>query len=105
MSEENSKRCNIQFTCGGRNERGQSALQEQITVTLRVSLFGTSMISLDVDCPHNTGGHGERCKASHPEQDKVGSGITCPYTIDLPYAIDRFRGIEEPTGHQFVNPK
>lgn len=49
---------------------------------------GTDTISSHVKCPYNTGGHGQRCKASHPEVDKVGDGVLCPYALDIPYYAD-----------------
>jgi len=41
-----------------------------------------------VNCIHNTGGHGDRCKASHPDKDKFGKRIWCPYSFDFPYVLE-----------------
>lgn len=49
---------------------------------------GSSDIGSAVTCPYNTGAHGERCKASHPEVDKEGEGVTCPYALDIPYTLE-----------------
>ncbi len=44
----------------------------------------SEMISSHIlDCKYNTGGHGDRCKASHPEVDKIGNGVGCPYSFDI----------------------
>lgn len=78
--------------CKGRDSRGKEVLDEAVKVEVRVSSLPPGLISLDVmDCPHNTGGHGQRCKASHPETDKVGKGVICPYSVDIPYALDHRR--------------
>ena len=74
--------------CRGRNEVREEVLKEPVAVELTVSCRDARTISLSVKCPHNTGGHGQRCKASHPAIDKVGDGIQCPYAVDLPYAFD-----------------
>jgi hypothetical protein len=42
----------------------------------------------DVKCPHNTGGHGQRCMASHPWTEKEGDGVFCPFAFDYPYVLE-----------------
>ena len=76
--------------CCGRDVSGEAVFVEPIAVKVRVSqAHGDERnISLFVECPHNTGGHGQRCKASHPETDKADEGVACAYSIDIPYAID-----------------
>lgn len=53
------------------------------------------MISSIVKCKYNTGGHGQRCKASHPDTDKVGEGIICPYSFDIFNRLDYERKTED----------
>ncbi len=79
----------ITVPCKGRDAAGQEVLAEPVLAEVSVShRTGSSIISLDVRCPHNTGSHGQRCKASHPGKDKVGDGVACCYACDLPYALE-----------------
>lgn len=73
------------IVCKGRDASGQEVLQEPVAVDFLVRVLENRMtVAMSVNCPHNTGGHGQRCKASHPSVDKVGEeGISCPYAIDL----------------------
>ncbi len=71
--------------CRGRDERGGPVLPRAISVPIVIRVLeneATIAISPQ-DCPHNTGSHGGRCKASHPGIDKRGEGVLCPYAIDL----------------------
>jgi len=80
--------------CKGRDAWGREVLKKAIKVKVRISNSCTeTSISADVeDCPYNTGGHGQRCKASHPHIDKIGEeGIGCPYAFDIPYALEKKR--------------
>lgn len=81
----------ITFTvpCHGRDSNGNPVLNEPVEVDVNVSQSSKWVISLDVKCPYNTGGHKQRCKASHPEVDKVGEGVSCVYSVDIPYALDQ----------------
>lgn len=76
--------------CLGRNASRKKVLSEPVAVKVWVhqSLGDEKNISLSVECPYNTGGHNDRCKASHPNVDKVGKGVGCPYCVDIPYALD-----------------
>ncbi len=76
----------LPLSCWGRNASLEAVLDKPIQILVMVASQGGSL-TIAVDCPHNTGSHGHRCKASHPEVDKVGDGISCPYAIDLPCAI------------------
>ncbi|MBR9705816.1 hypothetical protein GOV14_02155 [Candidatus Pacearchaeota archaeon] len=76
--------------CKGRDEQRNEVLEEAVKVTVNVTPSGESILSSSVECQYNTGSHGQRCKASHPEVDKQGKGIICPYSIDIPYAIDLY---------------
>ena len=75
--------------CKGRNDVGEEVLNNAINVEVNIGKRpGSSTISSYVECEYNTGGHGQRCKASHSEKDKVGEGVVCPYSFDIPYALE-----------------
>jgi len=82
----------VHIKCKGRGPLGQDALQKPIPITLTVRAHPftkSDMISCaPADCPYLTGGHGQRCKASHPTQDKVGDGVLCPFSFDYPYVLE-----------------
>lgn len=75
--------------CRGRDAERKPVLDKPVNATVRIRRFedGES-ISLSVDCPHNTGSHGQRCMASHPGQEGVGDGVSCPYACDIPWCFD-----------------
>jgi hypothetical protein len=75
--------------CYGRKLDGSTALSVPVSLTVKVSPSGPYGLSLNVDCRYNTGSHGQRCKASHPDVEKSGDGVVCPYAADLPYALDK----------------
>ena len=78
--------------CKGRDENGNEVLKNPIGVIVKVyqSPDVHTGFSSQVMCPHITGGHGQRCKASHPKGvDKVGDGVNCPYAFDIPYALEK----------------
>ncbi len=75
--------------CRGRNDLGEEVLKDSVNVEVKIHTSpGSNIISSNVRCQYNTGGHGQRCKATHPNVDKVGEGIGCPYSLDIPYAMD-----------------
>jgi hypothetical protein len=75
--------------CKGRNNVGDEVLDTPVGVKIEIHKSpGSSMISSNVECLYNAGGHGQRCKASHPEVDKVKEGVGCPYSFDIPYAFE-----------------
>ena len=75
--------------CKGRDYQGKEVLDEAVDVKVDIAQRpGTNMISSLIECQYNTGAHGQRCKASHPEVDKVGEGVGCPYSFDIPYALE-----------------
>jgi hypothetical protein len=80
----------FRFNCLGRNARREPVLTRPVSVILSVNQWGRNQdqFSVGVTCPHNTGGHGHRCNASHPGTDKVGDGIPCAYAVDIPHSID-----------------
>lgn len=76
--------------CRGRGPSGEVVLDKPVSVNVSLSQPEPErMISVGpMDCPYNTGGHGQRCKASHPDQDKVGEGVICPFSFDYPYVLE-----------------
>jgi hypothetical protein len=75
--------------CRGRDIIGSEVLIEPEEVDVRISQSpDCNTISSSVRCQYNTGGHGERCKASHPGVDKVDEGVRCPYSFDVPQVFD-----------------
>ena len=89
-SEGKTKEIEFEIPCKGIDSLGKEFLEEPVIATVTVFQSAETMISSLVDCPYNTGGHGDRCKASHPEIDKIGKeGIGCPYSFDIPHAFDR----------------
>jgi len=75
--------------CWGRDSKGEHTLEKAVKVEVQVyQIPNTNMISSSVSCKYNVGGHGQRCKASHPKVNKVGKGIICPYSFDIPYALE-----------------
>ena len=78
----------VVIQCRGRGFQGEEVLDNPITVTVELDK-SDDMISVGPQaCPFNTGGHGQRCKASHPDQDKVGAGVGCPFSFDYPYCAE-----------------
>lgn len=82
--------------CYGRDYLGNEVLKEPVSVEVKIyqSNGSEEVISSNVYCPFNTGGHGQRCKAFHPEIDKLIEGgkvfdAFCPYSFDLPYALEK----------------
>ncbi len=80
----------VRFKCSGRGQYGEAVLKEKIAVEAVLSkrYSDDENYSCDVNCPYNTGGHGQRCRASHPREDKVGDGIICPYSFDYPFVLE-----------------
>lgn len=79
--------------CRGRNESREEVLLQPIEAKVRIFQpnGNETTISTIVECLHNTGGHGDRCKASHPGIDKIGEGIGCPYSLEIPFTLDQRR--------------
>ena len=76
--------------CHGRNSIGDKVLETPVSIDVVIHKSpGSNTISSVVKCTYNTGGHGQRCKASHPEEDKQGNGVLCPYSFDIPYAFEQ----------------
>ncbi len=75
---------NLSIQCHGRDTFGKEVLKSPVTLNVNVHKSpGSTYISNIVECPYNTGGHGQRCKASHPYVDKIGGGVGCPYAFDI----------------------
>ena len=95
MGKENLIAQVFPVQCKGRDIAGEEVLETPVDVTVKIyqNAGDTKSISSMVDCPFLTGGHDQRCKASHPSQDKlwegdVVEGVTCPYSFDIPYALE-----------------
>lgn len=80
----------FQLSCKGRDPIGHEVLKKPVEVKVKVYQTPDSnqIKSLVYDCPYNTGGHGERCKASHPGTDSTGRNIRCPYSFIIPDSLD-----------------
>jgi hypothetical protein len=82
---------NFPIECFGRGKGREEVLKTPVHVKVKIyQVIGDekNISSQVLECPHNTGSHGQRCKASHPYVDKIDEGITCPYSFDIPFAID-----------------
>ncbi len=94
MAKDKDIREDFPIQCCGRDADGKEVLDEPLLVNLKVYQKAGSEngISISVeDCPHNTGGSSQRCKASYPlNQDKSDGGAFCPFSLDLPHASDVF---------------
>lgn len=78
----------VVLDCRGFDSGGLPVLDAPVSVTIDLHRSpGASTIGVGPkECPHNTGGHRQRCKASHPPGvDKVGEGVSCPFSFDYPY--------------------
>lgn len=77
------KICNVQ--CYGCDQNGQLALEEPMNAQVKIYKTPDSeyLISTTVKCSYNTGAHGQRCRASHPETDKAGEGVSCPFSFEI----------------------
>ncbi len=73
--------------CKGRDKSGNEVLSDAVSVEVEIyQRPGSNTILSIVQCQYTAGGHGERCKASHPDVDKVWKGVGCPYSFYIPYA-------------------
>jgi hypothetical protein len=73
--------------CKGRSVLRMEVLK--IPVDVKVKISGrpeSNTISSLVECPHNTGAYGERCKALSAYGGTEG---ICPYVVKLPDTLDR----------------
>lgn len=77
--------------CNGRNYQGKEVFDAPVDFSIIINGQG-KIVEVSANCPYNTGGHGERCKAAHPHKDKIeGREIPCPYAFSLPYAENHLR--------------
>jgi hypothetical protein len=68
--------------CYGRGEYGEAVLEEPVEVSVTLAKRpGGSAVSCDTDCPHASGGHGQRCRAA------VHRDAPCPYSFDYPHVL------------------
>lgn len=77
--------------CRGRDRNGREVLKKPVRVEVVVSQNPGDRKNIHMSvqgCPHLTGGHGQRCKASHPKRDKAEEDVFCSYSADIPYALE-----------------
>lgn len=81
----------FQIECKGRDKSGKEVLPHPVLIYLQIYQSpGSNTISSDTShCIYNTGAHGQRCRASHPDVDKIGEGVECPYSFDIPHALEK----------------
>lgn len=74
--------------CKGRDTNGKECLDEAVEVEVKIYKSpDCDIISSQVKCQYNTGGHGQRCTAFDMGMvEKTGQGIICPYSFDIPYS-------------------
>lgn len=74
--------------CLGRNSERKPVLEKAVDVKVNIHKSpNSSLISSSVECKYIYGSHSQFCRAS--KQGDVAE-IICPYSFDLPYAIDEF---------------
>ena len=75
------------FECFGVDAEGKNVLSspEAVAVDFVQREGNTTSFTGNVRCSYIAGGHGQRCRASHPDSAKVGDGVSCPFTFDYPY--------------------
>lgn len=82
----------IPMTCFGRNSEGKNALSVAVGFDLIITQPEGDCQSISVSaekCPCITGSDKQRCRASYPDGvDKIGAGIICPYTLNIPGGVD-----------------
>lgn len=74
--------------CFGRDSSGKKVLDKPVNVTVRIHQSPgdeTNISMMPMDCPHNAGGHGQRCEAA-----SKGTPAFCVYSADIPYALESF---------------
>ena len=75
-------RSQFNIGCKGRNLNRREVLETPVKAVVVVhQSLGTNSICIDVQCVHSCGSHGGGCKAG-------GGEASCPYSIDLPFALD-----------------
>lgn len=78
--------------CRGRDFQEKEVLVSPIDV--KVTIYqkpGSNIISSLVDCQYNAGSHGQLCNASSLV-NKTKEKVNCPYSFDLPHALEKYRG-------------
>ncbi|GEM_PF-6427907 len=80
----------VAVNCKGRDMYGNEVLAEAIPVTIVLrhqAISGANIVAEAKNCPHNTGGYGQRCMASDPEEDRFGRSVKCPFSFKYPYIL------------------
>jgi hypothetical protein len=76
----------VTVLCRGCGADDSFALSTPVEVLVKLEKYGALIMSAPDNCPHNAGKLGQRCKASHPDQEKVGDGVLCRFSFDYPDA-------------------
>lgn len=101
MNQEFPTIKSIEIMCVGRGPDGGGVLEKPINVVIKLSRpYLKKPNDIEVvpkNCPFLTGGDPQRCKASHPDEDKVGAGVLCPFSFDWPYVLENNADWEIPT--------
>jgi hypothetical protein len=75
------------FKCHGPDFEGNETLDVPVPVTLTIEQMPLkSAFDCNVKCQFITGGHAQRCYASHPENhnhNKQGNKVYCPYSVSM----------------------
>jgi hypothetical protein len=83
------------FECKGRDAAGQEVLSSAVPVLLYFEQCDSrGVFQTSVKCQYITGGHGQRCFASHPGKEKVGPGVRCPYVTSVGWVEEPRRTYE-----------
>jgi len=90
---ENYLKTSFPIDCRGRDIDGREVLDRPVRVSVEISQGAGNFTLIESTvggCPHNTGGHGERCAARY-KNGKTGRDrpVSCAWAFDLPYASDR----------------
>lgn len=62
--------------CRGVDANGKPCFKTYIVVKVTLTVYHCGW-GASVDCPFNTGSHGQRCRASHPGRERLGKGVPC----------------------------
>jgi hypothetical protein len=75
----------------GRDGNGREVLEkaEDVKVKVYQRPGNDTMISSLVDCPYNCGKHGNECRASNITPVLHKDKAYCPYSFDIPHALER----------------
>jgi hypothetical protein len=83
------------FRCHGRDAEGNETLDEPVPVVLEFYQNPLkSSFTSQVQCQFVTGGHAQRCRASHQDYEdcnKHGQKVYCPYVTSLGWVEGKYK--------------